>query len=176
MADKVEVTRSHPLAFAIKMIWVAIAMILVFKLGVGWFVKHYHFMVDTQDEKCIPEYSVYLISKNPVQIEHGKIYAFSAKGMQPFFQDNTIIGKYASALEGDSVSIQESGVFVNDVPVTEGYLLASKININVSDLYKTFTVPKNKIFFTGSAPKSYDSRYWGLADQSQIIGEAIPLW
>ena len=96
--------------------------------------------------------------------------------MQPFFKDNTVIGKYASGLEGDQISIQESGVFVNDELVTEGYLLASKIQVPANELYKSFVVPKGKVFFTGSAPKSYDSRYWGLADQKQIIGEAIPLW
>ncbi|MEZ8329190.1 signal peptidase I [Vibrio splendidus] len=176
MTKSLELKRTHPLAFAIKMVWVAIALILLFKFGMGWFVKNYHFMVDTQDEKCIPEYSVYLIAKNPVRIEQGKIYAFSAKGMQPFFKDNTVIGKYASGLEGDQISIQKSGVFVNDELVTEGYLLASKIQVPANELYKSFVVPKGKVFFTGSAPKSYDSRYWGLADQKQIIGEAIPLW
>lgn len=165
-----------PLSFAMKMIVVGITMALGFKYSVALFVSHYHLMVDTQKEKCIPEHSTYLIVKNPIEIERGKIYTFSAKGMMPFFADNTLIGKYASGIEGDRISIGENGVLVNGQLVAEGYQLSEKLGIEPESLYKTFTVPKGKVFFTASASRSYDSRYWGLADQTQIIGEAIPLW
>lgn len=37
------------------------------------------------------------------------------------------------------------------------------------------TIPKGKYFVMSPAIRSYDSRYWGLVDESWIIGKAHPL-
>lgn len=168
--------RSHSLAFPIKMVWVAILMILAFKFGFGVFNQHFGILVDTQESRCIPEYSVYFLLKNNKEVQKGKIYAFKAQGLGHFFKDNTILGKYASAISGDTVVLNEQGAYVNGTQVTSGYALSDKLDVSVEQLYRTITVGNGKIFFTGTADRSYDSRYWGLADVNQVVGEAIPLW
>jgi len=42
----------------------------------------------------------------------------------------------------------------------------------------TFTgkIPKGKLFVLGSHERSYDSRIWGLLDESNIIGTVYPLF
>lgn len=35
-------------------------------------------------------------------------------------------------------------------------------------------IPEDKYFFVGESNNSYDSRYWGLVDEKDIIGRAYP--
>lgn len=177
MSKTVENVRPvHPLTFPIKMVWTTIALIAGFHVAVTTFEKHYHIMVDTQDDRCIPEYSVYLLKKNIDTIEKGKIYAFQAKGMQPFYADGRTIGKYAVGVEGDSVVQNEQGVFINGELVVKGYPSTDKLGVDPSTLYTEYTLNQGEIFFTGTALRSFDSRYWGAAKADQVIGGAIPLW
>lgn len=37
-------------------------------------------------------------------------------------------------------------------------------------------IPPRKYFVTSPALRSYDSRYWGLVDESEIIGKAYPIF
>ncbi len=37
-------------------------------------------------------------------------------------------------------------------------------------------VPPGKLFMIGSHPRSYDSRYFGFIDASEILHQALPLW
>ena len=167
---------SHPLALPIKMIWVAIVMMALFQWGVEAWTSRYRLMIDPQERRCIPEYQVYLLKKRIHSVEKGKIYAFRAKGMEPFYQDGEPIGKYAVGLEGDTVVQNEHGVFINGKQVAQGYPAAEKLHVQPEHFYKTYTLKKGEIFFTGTDAHSFDSRYWGVANVNQIIGEAVPLW
>lgn len=170
--------RTHPLSFPIKMVWVAVAMVTASHLAVTTFTKHFVIAIDGHDEKqrCIPEYSVYLVKKHIDHIEKGKIYTFRAKNLTPFFDDNTLITKYAVALEGDEIVQNERGVFVNSQQYGSSYPLIDTLNIAEAELFKAYKVAKNNIFFYAPAERSFDSRYWGTANVDQVIGEAIPLW
>ncbi|GMQ49668.1 S26 family signal peptidase [Vibrio sp. 10N] len=168
--------RSHPLSFPIKMIWLGIFMVIVFDIAITAFSKHYSIAIDPQEVRCIEEYRVYFMDKKVGEIQRGHIYAFSAKNLEPYFKDGSWLGKYASGIEGDTIVINKHGVFVNDRKVADGFAVAKKAGLDVETLYRTFTVGKGKIFFTGTAERSYDSRYYGLVDVSQIVGEATPIW
>lgn len=176
MSNSQVIRRPHPLAFPIKMVWVGIFMVIVFDIAVTAFSKHYSIAIDPQEVRCIEEYRVYFMDKEVGEIQRGRIYAFSAKNLEPYFKDGSWLGKYASGIEGDTIVINEHGVFVNDRKVATGFAVAKRAGLNVESLYRTFTVGKGQIFFTGTAERSYDSRYYGLVDVNQIVGEAIPLW
>jgi conjugal transfer pilin signal peptidase TrbI len=158
------------------MVWTAVGMIAVFHLAFGSFSKHFGIMVDTQENRCIPEYSVYFIKKNVKAIEKGKIYVFGALGLEPFFSDSTPIGKYAVGIQGDLVVQNEQGVFINNQIIAAGFPVADKLGGDETQFYKSYTIQPNQIFFTGTANRSFDSRYWGTASLEQVKGEAIPLW
>lgn len=169
-------TRPHPLVLPIKMIWLGIAMVFVFEVAVNAFSKHYVIAVDPQEVSCIEEYDVYFVKKRVESINKGSIYAFEAQGLEPFFKDGTWLGKYVTGVAGDTVVINEHGVFVNGQLVVTGFAVAEKAGVTAEELYRTFTIGKGQVFFTGTAERSYDSRYYGLVDVSHIVGEAIPLW
>ena len=37
-------------------------------------------------------------------------------------------------------------------------------------------VPAGQLFFVGTHPRSYDSRYFGFVDAREILHQALPLW
>lgn len=170
--------KQHPLSFLIKMVWVAIFMILTVGWGFEQLTKHYLIVIDPNnaDERCIPNYSIYLLERNVETLELGRIYMFSAKNMTPNFADNTPISKYLAGKAGDRVVQNEHGVFINDKAITTGYPLAEKIGAERESFYKEFVIPEGYYFFTAPAEKSFDSRYWGLVEKLQILGEAHPIW
>ncbi|BBM67918.1 hypothetical protein VA249_45640 (plasmid) [Vibrio alfacsensis] len=170
--------RTHPLSFPIKMVWVAIAMIATFHLAMSMFTKHFMVIIDGNDasDRCIPEFSVYLLKRDFEQIEVGKIYTFKASGMTPFFADGTLITKYAAAASGDQIVQNEQGVFINDQQIIDGYPLSEKIGVPSSSFFKSYQVNQDEVFFTAPSSKSFDSRYWGTVEVNNIVGEAIPLW
>lgn len=170
--------RQHPLKFLIKAIWFTIFLMVAMRALFDFIGSRYEIMIDTQEIRCIPEYSVYLVSKKNWSLERGKIYAYRAEGLEPYFEDGAVMGKYATAIPGDTVEVTPAGVFVNGEKQTSvvGFELAETLNIPVEHFYRKTTNANDEIFFTGTGARSYDSRYWGPAKTEQIIGEAIPLW
>lgn len=170
-------TKTNKWVFPLKLVWLAIFMTLFFRIGSAVFSEYFLLVLDTQDQKCIPEHSLYLVVKRDrTHIERGNIYSYAADNLSPFFEDGTLMGKYAAGIEGDEVVINERGVFINGELFTTGFALVDKLNIEESELYKKFTVPSGKVFFLGTGERSYDGRYWGFADVNQIVGRAIPIW
>lgn len=173
------VKRQHPLTTAIKTVWVIIAVCFVVGGAFKTFGENYQIFYDSQDVRCIPEYSVYLMEKIDGDIHpvtRGKVYMFRSKNMTPYFADNMPMGKYALAVGGDHVVINEQGIYVNGELKITGFALVEKLGIKQEDLYTEYTLADHQVFFAGTGERSFDSRYWGLASTSQIFGEATPLW
>lgn len=171
--------RQHPLWFLTKMIWLGLTMMLTASVLFHFISQRYQLVFDTQVERCIPEYSVYLVDRTETQFDKGHIYTFTARNMAPYFSDGQPIGKYLAGLAGDRVVQNEQGVFINDVRVADGhYAAAEKLGFAATHFHKTFVIPKGHYFFVGSrnAPRSFDSRYYGLVSHSQLVGRANPLW
>ncbi len=166
----------NPIKFATKVVWVIIGMLLAYQIINRFVAENYSFLIDTQDSRCIPEYSVYFQIKKFTNVERNGIYVFKASGLKPFFKDGVRMGKYAAGIAGDSVEINDTGVFINGELKAKGLVLAQKLSRTPKSYYASYQIPIGKVFFMGTADRSYDSRYWGLADISQIKGKAIPLW
>lgn len=166
----------HPLTLPTKMVWVAIGLILLFQVASSSFSERFRIMIDDQDNRCIPEFSVYFLDKSVIKIVRGKIYGFKAAGLEPFFKDGQIIGKYAIAVAGDRIVQNEQGVWVNGQLKLVGFPIVDKLAVDEANFYKEFTLESDEVFFAGTAERSFDSRYWGVAHSDQVIGEATPLW
>lgn len=85
--------------------------------------------------------------------------------------------KRVIAVNGDVISINENGVFVNGIyqnlskPLTEGINNEPLPKLNIDKRQLT----KNEIIVLGNSSTSWDSRYWGIADSSQVIAVVKPL-
>ncbi len=157
--------------FAVK----ATALTAVMWIGASYAAGRYQVGIDPQLETCIPGKRVFLIDRGKLTPERGQLVAFRARHMQPYFKDDTKIVKFAAAVAGDVVEVDEVGVHVNGVVKARGVFLAGALGKPPRSFYERIVVPPGHLFAIGLTPMSFDSRYWGLVEQGQIIGRAHAL-
>jgi len=146
-------------------------------LGGGAFMSRYRIGIDSQIDRCIPNYSVYLIDLKNQNIEKDKIYAFKANGLQPLFKDGTWMVKYLRAIPGDVVEVDpQMDVKVNDRTLASGLPLIMKIGGTEKSFVGKKKLMDDQYWVMGSSYTSFDSRYWETIKQEQIIGRAYPIF
>jgi signal peptidase I len=85
----------------------------------------------------------------------------------------TIGAKYVAALPGDTVEVKAGRVSINGKSWGTLDLVGKKqVPLPVARYDARYTVPRGKVLMLGSKNNSYDGRYWGLVDQSEIVGKA----
>lgn len=80
---------------------------------------------------------------------------------------------------GDKIEIKDKVVYVNDIPMSEPYTIHKDPDIEATqrDNFGPFTVPRNSFFVMGdNRDQSYDSRFWGVVDMSEIKGKAFIMY
>lgn len=152
-----------------------LVLIVLFSVGF-WFADRFRIGIDEQIVKCIPGYSVYLIDRKDRSLEIGAIYSFAARGLQPFYEDGTQMVKFLRGQPGDEVQIQDLGnIYVNGAFVGHGLIHAEALGKPVGDFVGKTTLTEG-YWFMGTSHQSFDSRYWGVVRDEQIIGRAYPLF
>lgn len=87
--------------------------------------------------------------------------------------------KRVIAIEGDTVEIIDKKVYINSEPVADPYgiyrdSLVYPKGIQPRDNLDPLVVPNGKVFVMGdNRDQSYDSRFWGFVDLSEIKGKAF---
>ncbi len=87
--------------------------------------------------------------------------------------------KRVIAIEGDTVEIIDKKVYINGEPVADPYgiycdSLVYPKGIQPRDNLGPLVVPNGKVFVMGdNRDQSYDSRFWGFVDLSEIKGKAF---
>lgn len=84
--------------------------------------------------------------------------------------------KRVVAVGGDTVEIRNKRLHINDQPVDDRYATFTDQSTRSStprDNFGPVTVPEGKFFVLGdNRDQSYDSRYWGFADERDVKGKA----
>jgi len=160
-------------------VWLQVAVRCALIAGcVVLFASRFSFGMSAQKQTCLP-YSIYLIDKatSARTPTRGAIFAFRSRGLLPYFPDGSAFLKQMAGLPGDHVKVDGEGLRINDIPM--GALnpkILAATHRTAEQLARDETVPPNEYLMIGTTPESYDGRYWGYVDASQITARAYPLW
>ncbi len=101
--------------------------------------------------------------------ERGDIVVFIRPG-----DPKTDLIKRVIAIPGDTVEVRKKQLFINGEPADDPHAhFEASTRPKAGDNLRTKTVPPGKFFVMGdNRDKSYDSRFWGFANISDIKGRA----
>lgn len=142
------------------------------------FFSKYTIGIDSQDIKCIKNYTFFLVDKKMSSLERNGIYSFKTKDLSPFYKKGTIFTKIVVGLPGDKITVDDQDrIYVNDIQVGEGLIYAeSKLKQSKDKFRGTQILGKNKYWVMGDNKYSFDSRYWGTVDESDFVGRSHPIF
>lgn len=134
-------------------------------------------MPTSQFSGCLSQ-KIFLVSKNEQEVVRGGIYAITLDRDLRIANRGAKMIKIVAARGGDTVRVEDDGIWVNEkiflrVPL-QG--IAGRLDMDLTDLKKTITVPPHQLYLVGNTDKSYDSRFWGTIDEKNVIGRAITFW
>ncbi|OPX19019.1 MAG: signal peptidase I [Desulfobacca sp. 4484_104] len=144
-----------------------------------WFISHYVIVI-SQGKPCLPG-RIYLVDHQTQKFDRGDLIMFSTDDRTgPYYPAGTKFVKKVFGLPGDRVEIDAQGQLqING----QDYHFESALEPQVVDLLGRETsdfaldmvIPPGSYFVMGTLPDSFDSRYWGLVEQKQVIGKASVL-
>ncbi|MDH3661104.1 MAG: signal peptidase I [Alphaproteobacteria bacterium] len=140
--------------------------------SLDYVAKRYRLGIDWQVERCLPDTHAVLIDLRSDIPSRGGLIAFRGQGLEPLFIDGTHMVKILVGLPGDHVEVTSDRTTVNDVVVATGLHLAKRLGQPSEVFARSFIVPEGHYFGVGKSDNSFDSRYFGLIRQDQIIGKA----
>ena len=104
-------------------------------------------------------------------VQHGDIVVFTSP-----VDHSTDLIKRVIAVPGDTVEIRNKRLYLNGEEVPDPHANFIEPNVRTTkprDNFGPVTVPGGKFFVMGdNRDQSYDSRYWGFADQRDVKGKA----
>ncbi len=134
--------------------------------------KRYRLGIDWQVERCLPDTRAVLIDLRSSVPERGGLIAFRGQGLAPIFPDGTHMVKILVGVPGDRIEITPVRTTVNGEEVAAGLHLAGRLGQTPEAFSRSFTVPEGHYFGVGRSENSFDSRYFGLIKQDQVMGKA----
>jgi signal peptidase I len=90
--------------------------------------------------------------------------------------------KRVMATEGDVIEEKNKVIYLNGTALTEPYIQHVDKNptfnaMDPRDNFGPVKIPKNKLFVMGdNRDQSFDSRYWGFVDLSEVRGKALIIY
>lgn len=153
----------------------AVPLTVLVYLGIAYCGARFTIGIDPQQNICLG-HRVYVIDHRNTTWVRGKAYQFRSEAMGPYFADGTLIVKLMQGLPGDRITVAADSVRVNGEQLADGLPLLERLKKPASRFRRDEYLATGKFWFMGVSADSYDSRYWGTVDRSQIIGRAYAIW
>ena len=156
--------------FALPLVWgvISVGQSLTARYSIG---------IDDQKDLCLKgNHRLFLIDHWDRTFRKEDLIAFKADNrMTPFFSLETIFIKRVKGVEGDEVGQRGDILTVNGQEVGEGFPLTNNPGVTQVIDHHPFRVQPLTYWAMGDQPKSFDSRYWGVVYQQQVVGKAYVL-
>lgn len=155
-----------------------VAMLLVFGASLNFVSQKYFLGMNFYPESCIKGGRLLVIDKSEAGrldgFARGDVAAFRNEVFVKTYGKSVIGAKYVAALPGDAVQIKAGEIYINGRWWGPLALVdAKKVPGPVERYNASYSVPKGNVLILGTSAKSYDGRYWGLVNESEIIGRAV---
>lgn len=109
--------------------------------------------------------------------KHGDVVVFRFPEDRKVDYIKRVIG-----VPGDKIEIKNKSLVINGTKIEDphGHFTSAEslpAGMSPKDNFGPITVPQDKIFVMGdNRDNSYDSRFWGYVDQSDVLGKAIIIY
>lgn len=119
----------------------------------------------------------FLIDRSDRTLAPGQLVAFKLSAQNPVFAVGTGLVKKVAALPGETVEVTKDGVHVGQryYPVGSERVIR-KLQLDPVAVYRTEQVAEGRFFAVGERETSFDSRYWGTAAYTDVVGRAYALF
>ena len=155
-----------------------ISMVLFGLLTLGVSTPH-HFAVVISESI---DHRVFFITKRINEIKQGDYLLYSKsdfdmhirRGSNGYTTDNML--KIVACIPGDALNVSEGLYYTcNGAPI--GNALKKDSKGRDLPIFKfNGTIPAGQYFMTGTHPRSFDSKYYGLVDMKSFLAKAYPIW
>lgn len=150
--------------------------VLFFGGSVMYFKSRYYIAIDTQKEPCLFA-RVFLVDKWDQDFKRGDLMVFDFKFDSPYLKSGDDVVKIVGGMPGEAVGYDSQKVTVDGKVIIKSDIRRGMENLGVKFKENSkLVLQSNEYFLVGQRPLSFDSRYWGAVNQTQIIGKAYALY
>lgn len=154
------------------LLWTLAIVVIVHSL-----TQRYSIGIDNQKDLCLKgEHRWYLIDHWDRTFDSNDLMAFAGdQRVEPFFRNDQTFIKRVKGLPGETIDQEGDAIRVNQENIGEGFPLINHPGVTNAIGGASFRLQPMTYWVMGDQPRSFDSRYWGVVYQQQIIGKAYAL-
>ncbi|WP_353500409.1 S26 family signal peptidase [Vibrio chaetopteri] len=146
----------------------------VFLTIVIYLTQRFEVKVTASAIGCLP-ISYAVIDKNNTEPVREQLVSVLASNAEPLFADGTNFLKLVAGVPGDRVVVTTKQVVVSNQHYSREYnidasRMLSYLKWPPKNIERDFTVQEGELFLIGTLPQSFDSRYWGTAKETNVMG------
>ncbi len=132
--------------------------------------------IDTQRHPSNP-FRLYLHCKQDRSVKRGDYATFRIPDFASRFPEASLFVKRVAAVEGDRLQIVGQELYVNGRWAARiNPVILARAGLHQSRLGDLDQVPPGRLLMMGSSINTFDSRYFGLINQEELQGKALPIW
>lgn len=140
-----------------------------------YFTQRYTIAFNGAESDCLHA-RVFLIDKWDRDFTNDSIVAFRMQVDNGIHPIGTVWVKKVAAMPGQTVLVSHDAVTVDakSYPLSTNYIY-SKLNKNPDDLKQSWSLNNDEVFMIGETLTSFDSRFWGPINKSDVVGVAYAI-